>query len=132
METEKLRIDKYLWCIRIYKTRSLAAEACQRGKVRFHGEPVKSSRQVRIGDRYEVKTEARKWVIEVIGLLANRVDYQTSLKYYLDLTPEEIKQTQSSSSYVFNTGKRKSKQGRPTKKDKRSMDDFLDQEVTPF
>ncbi|MCO5287287.1 MAG: hypothetical protein M9898_12820 [Chitinophagaceae bacterium] len=54
------------------------------------------------------------------------------MKYYLDLTPEEIKQTQSSSSYVFNTGKRKSKQGRPTKKDKRSMDDFLGHEATPF
>ncbi|MBW7838972.1 MAG: RNA-binding S4 domain-containing protein [Chitinophagaceae bacterium] len=126
MEKEKLRIDKYLWSIRVYKTRSLAAEACQRGKVRFNGEPVKSSRQVRIGDRYEVKTDARKWVIEVTGLLANRVDYQTSLKYYLDLTPEEVKQA-TSSSYVFYTGKRKSKQGRPTKRDKRRMDDFLDE-----
>ncbi|MCO6497848.1 MAG: RNA-binding S4 domain-containing protein [Chitinophagaceae bacterium] len=124
MEKEKLRIDKYLWSIRVFKTRSLAADACQTGKVRLNGDPVKPSKQVYIGDRYEVKTSARKWVIEVTGLLHNRVDYQTSLQYYIDLTPEEVKQN-TPATYAFYTGRRRSKQGRPTKRDKRRLDDFL-------
>lgn len=126
MEKEKLRIDKYLWCIRIFKTRSAAAEACQKGKVKSNGQSVKSSKNVFIGDKYEIKTEAKKWVIEVTTLLHNRVDYQTSLQYYIDQTPKEKKQETQSSAFVFYTGKRKSKKGRPTKKDKRKLDDLLE------
>ncbi len=125
MEKDKIRIDKYLWCIRLFKTRSQAAEACNKGRVKFNGVSVKPSKQVFIGEQYEVKTEAKRWVIEVTALLHNRVDYQTSLGYYLDLTPEEKKVETQSSAFVFFTGKRKSKQGRPTKKDKRRLDDLL-------
>lgn len=125
MEQDKLRIDKYLWCIRIYKTRSAAAEACHKGRVKFNSTAVKPSKQVFIGDQYEVKTEAKKWLIEVTGLLSHRVDYQTSLNYYLDHTPEEKKPETQSSAFSFYTGKRKSKQGRPTKKDKRKLDDLF-------
>lgn len=125
MEKEKLRIDKYLWSIRIFKTRSQASEACQRGKVKFNGTPVKPSRQVAVGDLYEIKTEARKWFIRVTALADRRVDYQTSLNYYVDETPELPKEDKQAASFVFYTGKRKSKQGRPTKKDKRDLDDAM-------
>lgn len=126
MEKEKLRIDKYLWCIRIFKTRSAAAEACQKGKVKSNGVSVKPSKIVFISENYEVKTDTKKWVIEITALLYNRVDYQTSLQYYIDLTPEEKKLETQSSAFVFYTGKRKSKKGRPTKKDKRKLDDLLE------
>ncbi|MFN5649289.1 MAG: RNA-binding S4 domain-containing protein, partial [Sphingobacteriales bacterium] len=62
---EKLRIDKYLWAIRLFKTRSQAADACDKGKVKLQGSAVKAARNVMVGDEYEVKTENRKWVIRV-------------------------------------------------------------------
>ena len=123
-DKEKLRIDKYLWAIRIFKTRRIATDACNSGKVKFDGGNVKPAKPVSIGDQYEVRTEAKKWVIEVVGLIANRVSYEEAIKNYLDHTPEENILISQGSAFVFNTGKRQSKQGRPTKKEKRMLDDF--------
>ncbi len=125
-EKEKLRIDKYLWAIRLFKTRSLSAEACNNGKVKCEGINVKAAKPVNIGEQYEVKTEAKKWIIQVAGLLHNRVQFSEAIKYYIDLTPEESIEKVHATAFVFNTGKRKSKQGRPTKKEKRDLDDFKD------
>src|SRR6478672_8797533 len=118
---EKVRLDKYLWSIRLFKTRNLATEACANNKVKSNGGPVKASKIVKPGDQYEVKTEAKKWLIEVSGLLSNRVQYSEAIKFYIDMTPEEEKEKSFSTAFVFNTGKRKSKQGRPTKKQKRDL-----------
>lgn len=123
-EKEKLRIDKYLWAIRLFKTRTLAADACAGNKVKSNGVNVKASKIVHIGDQYEVKTEAKRWIIEVTGLLFNRVQYAEAIKFYLDKTPEEARDTVKSSAFIFETGKRQSKQGRPTKKQKRDLDEF--------
>ena len=125
-ENEKLRIDKYLWSIRLFKTRNLAADACNNGKVKCKGINIKAAKMVCIGDQYEVKTEAKKWLIEVTGLLHTRVQFSDAIKYYIDLTPEEENEKIKTASFVFNTGKRKSKQGRPTKKEKRNLDDFFE------
>jgi len=124
-EKEKLRIDKYLWAIRLFKTRSLAADACAGNKVKCKGVNMKAAKPVCTGDRYEVKTEAKKWLIEVTGLLHKRVQYADAIKYYMDLTPEEEKEKIKETAFVFQTGKRQSKQGRPTKKQKRELDDFI-------
>src|ERR1051325_10192750 len=86
---EKLRIDKYLWAIRVFKTRADASEACEKGKVRSQGSPVKASKHVTVGNEYEIKTESRKWVIRVTGLLFNRVQYTEAIKFYLDITPQD-------------------------------------------
>ena len=123
-DKEKLRLDKYLWSIRLFKTRSLAADACNNGKVKHKGINVKAAKTVSIGEQYEIKTEAKKWLIEVSGLLHNRVQYSEAIKNYIDLTPEEDKEKILSASFTFYTGKRKSKQGRPTKKQKRDLDEF--------
>jgi ribosome-associated heat shock protein Hsp15 len=123
-EKEKLRIDKYLWAIRLFKTRSQAADACDKGKVKMNGDNVKAARNVLIGEEYEVKTEAKRWRIKVSGLLEKRVQYEEAIKYYTDITPpEELGRLQFQSS-SFNTGKRQSKIGRPTKKERRELDDF--------
>ena len=122
---EKLRLDKYLWSIRLFKTRSQAAAACDTGKVKQAGTAVKAAKSVAIGDEYEVKTEAKKWVVKVTGLLHNRVAYSEAINYYIDLTPaEEIERLQFQAA-SFHTGKRPSKIGRPTKKLRREMDEFF-------
>lgn len=123
-EKEKLRLDKYLWSIRLFKTRALASTACEQGKVRLGGSSVKASRTVHVGDEFEVKTEAKKWVIKVTGLLGNRVQYAEAVKYYLDLTPAEEIERQKFQAAAFFTGKRRSKIGRPTKKQRRDIEDF--------
>ena len=124
---EKLRLDKYLWAVRIFKTRSLASEACDKGKVKYNGEQAKPSKNVHLGDEYEIKTEAKRWRIKVAGLLHNRVQYSEAIKYYIDITPaEEIERIQYQAS-SFHTGKRLSKVGRPTKKDRRDIDGFLEE-----
>jgi len=124
--TEKLRLDKYLWAIRIFKTRSQASAACEAGKVRLNGSAVKASRSVGIGDTYDIRGEGRKWVIQVASLLPNRVQYSEAIKHYTDLTPEEDKLKPQNTAFSFDTGKRPSKIGRPTKKERRNLDDFMD------
>jgi len=126
MQKEKLRLDKYLWSIRIFKTRTLASAACEKGKVKYKGENAKASKNVSIDDEFEIKTVQKKWVIKVKELLYNRVQYTEALNYYTDITPlEEMERIQFESA-TFNTGKRMSKIGRPTKKNKRDLDNFLE------
>ncbi len=122
---EKLRLDKYLWSIRLFKTRTQAAAACDTGKVKFNGQQAKASKHINIGEEYEVKTEAKRWRIRVSGLLDHRVAYSEAIKYYIDVTPaEEIERLQYQAA-GFHTGKRLSKIGRPTKKQRRDIDGFL-------
>src|SRR5215211_4436168 len=127
-EKEKLRLDKYLWAIRLFKTRTMAAAACDTGKVKQNGTSVKAAKTVTIGDEYEVKTEAKRWRIKVTGLLHNRMAYAEAIKYYLDITPQEEVDRMQFQAASFHTGKRPSKIGRPTKKQRRELDGFMDEE----
>ena len=123
---EKVRIDKYLWSIRVFKTRSQATEAIEKGKVKINGENIKPSRAVTIGDVYDAKTEHKNWTLRVTQLLETRLAYSEAIKYYEDLTPIEELQRVSQVAASFHTGKRLSKIGRPTKKNRRDLGDFLD------
>ena len=125
MPIEKLRLDKYLWAIRLFKTRSQAGDACDKGKVKLNGTAAKAAKNIAVGEEYEVKTEARKWVIRVTGLLDHRVQYSEAILHYLDITPEEELERIKFQAAVFHTGKRMSKVGRPTKKNKRDLDEFM-------
>ena len=122
--TSKTRLDKYLWAIRLFKTRSLAADACDQGKVKFMGHAVKAAKTVNTGDEYEVKSEARKWVIKVTGIIDKRVQYAEAIKNYVDLTPAEDLERMKFEASAFYTGKRQSKVGRPTKKQRRDLEEF--------
>jgi ribosome-associated heat shock protein Hsp15 len=88
--------------------------------------PVKASRNVNVGDTYAIKTNDRKWLIQVSSLLDHRVQYSEAIKYYIDLTPEEEKEKIQMQAASFYTGKRLSKTGRPTKKQRRNLDEFKD------
>ena len=125
-EKQKLRLDKYLWSIRVFKTRSQATEAIDKGRVKMKGENVKASRNVVIGDEYEARTEHKNWVIKVTQLLESRMAYTEAIKYYEDLTPIEELERVRQVAATFQTGKRLSKIGRPTKKDRRDLGELLD------
>lgn len=124
-EIEKLRIDKYLWAIRLFKTRSLATDACKAGRVKLKGQNLKPSAIVKVGDVYQISKGIEKKVIEVVELLEQRVEAKIAVTKYLDLTPAE--ETHAFKS-VFHapTLKRDRGTGRPTKKDRRETDDLID------
>ncbi len=122
---QKLRLDKYLWAIRLFKTRTLAAAACDTGKVKFDDTAAKAAKHVKVGDQYEVKTENKRWRIKVTALLYHRVNHEEAIKYYLDITPAQEIQRLRYQAATFHTGKRRSKIGRPTKKERRDLDDFF-------
>jgi len=126
-EKEKLRLDKYLWSIRLFKTRSEATDACAKGKVKYDGGAAKPSRTVSVGDEYEVKTESKRWRIKVTALLDHRLQYAQAINYYIDITPADELERLQYQAASFNTGKRQSKIGRPTKKQRRELDDFLEE-----
>ena len=128
---EKPRIDKYLWAIRVFKTRTLATHAIDDGKVKWNGSNIKPSKLVSVGEQYTIRTPARKWTIEVTGLISARVAYDESLKYYTDITPEEDRIQNEYMGPSFYTGKRLSKTGHPTKKQRRDLDTFLGNDISP-
>ncbi|SCW63216.1 RNA-binding S4 domain-containing protein [Mucilaginibacter sp. NFR10] len=124
-EKEKLRIDKYLWAIRVFKTRTLASDACKAGRIKLDGKNIKPSYEVKIGDVYQVAKGIERKVVKVTGLLENRVDAKTAVNFYEDITP--VEQTQAFKS-MFHAPilKRDRGTGRPTKADRREIDDLKD------
>ncbi len=124
-EPEKLRIDKYLWAIRLFKTRSLATEACKAGRVKFKGQNLKPSAIVKQGDVYQVSKGIEKKMIEVVELLYNRVESKIAVTKYKDITP--VEETHAfKSMFHAPTLKRDRGTGRPTKKDRRETDGLIE------
>lgn len=122
-EKEKLRIDKYLWAIRLFKTRSLATEACKAGRIKQNGQNIKPSAVVKPGDVYQVSKGIEKKVIEVVELLYNRAESKIAVTKYKDITP--LEETHAFKS-MFHTPvlTRDRGAGRPTKRDRREIDDL--------
>ncbi|MGO1725720.1 RNA-binding S4 domain-containing protein [Glutamicibacter ardleyensis] len=112
----KVRLDAWLWAVRIYKTRSAATTACRAGHVRLNGDPVKASQIVVPGDRIRVRKDGWDRELEVTGLISKRVGAPVAVKCYLDHTPPREKVV------VPQVPIRDRGAGRPTKKDRREMD----------
>ena len=122
-----MRIDKWLWCVRIYKTRSLAAEACDLGRVMRDGATMKPSKEVNIGDVITVNLNPFKKTVRVKAILKNRVGAKEVINYMEDLTPQaEYDKIEMMRMMYFE--KRDSHTGRPTKKDRRNIEKFKDTE----
>lgn len=124
MKTE-VRIDKWLWAVRLFKTRSLAAEACKKGKVMIKGVEVKPSRNVKVGDVVCVKRNPVLFSFEVVGLAENRMGARLVPEYMKNVTtPDQLE--------LFELGKiaaqnnRERGTGRPTKKERRDLDEFFE------
>lgn len=115
------RIDKYLWAIRVYKTRSEATEACKGNKVQVNGVAAKPSRMIKIGDMLSVRKGPVQYSFKVLKLLGNRVGAQLVPEYAENLTPEsELAKAHAPKETFFIRRDRGS--GRPTKKERREID----------
>jgi len=120
-ESKPVRIDKYLWATRIYKTRSLATSACRMGRVMIDGNPVKPSRMTGVNDIITVKKPPVTWSFRVICPVENRVSAKLATGYIEDITPENEK-TKLGLHTSGPEGFRKKGSGRPTKKERRTID----------
>lgn len=115
-----IRIDKFLWAIRLYKTRSIAGEACRSGKVKIGDQAVKASREVNIGDVIELRVGIMNKVIEVKEVIKNRLKASLAVEKYKDITPtEELERIDMI--HQMKTEHRDRGTGRPTKKDRRDL-----------
>ncbi|MCO5935976.1 RNA-binding S4 domain-containing protein [Mucilaginibacter sp. RB4R14] len=124
-EKEKLRIDKYLWSIRAFKTRTLASDACKAGRVKLAGNNIKPSHEVKVGEVYTVSKGPDKRVLKVTGLLESRTDAKNAVMFYEDVTPEE-ETIAFKSMFHAPLLTRDRGAGRPTKRDRREIDDLKD------
>jgi ribosome-associated heat shock protein Hsp15 len=115
-----MRIDKWLWAVRIYKSRTLATEACAGGKVKIGGKSVKPSREVKTNEIITVQSGPVRKTYKVLGLIEKRGSAKTAAEYIQDITPEEekLKAEIAHRSYIA----RYKGTGRPTKKERRTID----------
>jgi len=120
-----MRVDKYLWCVRYFKTRSIATRACKKGQVKIRGETVKPSREVYPEDVIEVRKNQINYKIKVLDYPASRVGAKLVSIYCMDVTPKENLEKLDLLNYSKDYYRKKGT-GRPTKKDRREIDDYLD------
>ena len=121
---KSVRIDKYLWAVRIYKTRTLATEACKKGRVTLDDAPAKASRMISAGDVIEVKKMPVVYSYRVVDPIEKRVGAKIVGQYVEDITPdEELQKSDLQDDFYI---KRDRGAGRPTKKERRVLDDIRD------
>jgi ribosome-associated heat shock protein Hsp15 len=120
MKPLQIRIDKWLWCVRLFKTRSMATDACNAGKVKMNGTNLKPSKEVKTDEIYNVKIGQLDKAVQVIDAPKSRVGAPLVANFYVDLTPEEeynrIKSLRTTFEY------RDHGVGRPTKRDRRQIE----------
>lgn len=119
----EIRIDTYLWAIRMFKSRTLAHDAIKGGKVKLNDHPLKASHIVKIGEVYTITLGMHLKVVEVLNLLAKRPSFSIAKLHYKDLSPPVEKTEEEkveSAFFTFNVSHEKGS-GRPTKKDRRDL-----------
>lgn len=125
-DPEKVRLDKWLWAVRIYKTRNLAAEACKKGRIIINGMEAKPSRDIRTGDVIFIRKLPVVYTLRVKMLTDNRLSASKVADFAEDLTsPEELEKLRLKDAVFM---KRDRGEGRPTKKERRLLDRIINQE----
>ena len=119
-----VRADTYLWAIRMYKSRTLAGDAIKGGKVKLEGNNFKPSHEVKIGECYTLSIGTLKKIIKVKDIIDKRGSFEIAKNYYIDCSPVIDKDTKLQSMFFETNIKRSKGAGRPTKKDRRSLDNF--------
>jgi ribosome-associated heat shock protein Hsp15 len=119
----KIRIDKWLWTVRVFKTRTIAGDACNKGRVLVNGMPAKASKDIKIGDNIIVRKPPVIFSYMVKGIPGSRLSPKLVVDYLEDQTSvEELDKLKVKDVIFF---KRDRGTGRPTKKDRRQMDDLI-------
>jgi ribosome-associated heat shock protein Hsp15 len=118
-----MRVDKYLWCTRYFKTRSLATEACKKGHIRINDTQVKPSREVYATDKITIRKNQINYIVQVTDIPDNRVGAKLVDIYRKDLTPKEAFEHLDVLKYSKDYYRKKGA-GRPTKKDRRDIDGY--------
>ncbi|AJG18631.1 RNA-binding S4 domain-containing protein [Cupriavidus basilensis] len=118
----RLRIDKWLWCARFFKTRSLAAEAVDRGKVQVNGQACKNSREVKPGDTVVLEAHQQRWEVVVKGIAGLRGPAAVAQTLYAETEASEARRRQDAENRRLNVEPASQLQGRPTKRDRRQID----------
>jgi ribosome-associated heat shock protein Hsp15 len=121
METAPVRIDTYLWAIRLFKSRTLASEAIKGSKVKMNDRALKASHTVRVGEVYTISTGSHKKIIEVLGILDKRAAFEIAKQYYKDLSPPIEKSEKADKAFFTFNVKHEKGTGRPTKKNRRDL-----------
>jgi ribosome-associated heat shock protein Hsp15 len=127
VQLQKVRIDRWLWSIRVYKTRTLATDACKRKWIRVNGSLAKPSREIVIGDIITAKTGPIERKLKVLNIIEKRISAKEVPRYLDDLTsPEEYQKARTERKLIMSPtfGKRTLK-GRPSKKERRELEDFF-------
>lgn len=120
-----MRIDKYLWCTRYFKTRSIATEACKKGHIKMNGANVKPSKGVFLGENIVIRKDQVNYQIEVLDIPNNRVNAKLVDLYRKDNTPAEAFHNSKFLKYSKDYYRKKGT-GRPTKKDRRDIEEYTD------
>ncbi|MBB5461301.1 ribosome-associated heat shock protein Hsp15 [Paraburkholderia sp. Cpub6] len=120
----KLRIDKWLWAARFFKTRSLAAEAVDKGRVRIGGVAVKPAKDVRVGDLVEIEIERYVWQVEVLGVCDVRGPASVAQTLYVETAQSKAKRQVEQERRKVYREPAAALHGRPTKRDRRTIDRF--------
>ena len=120
-----MRVDKFLWSVRYFKTRSIATEACKQGKVRINESIVKPSREVYPSDKLIIRKDQINYEIEILDLPPSRVGAKLVGLYINDITPKEALEKLDLLKYSQDFYRKKGT-GRPTKKDRRDIDEWVD------
>ncbi len=126
-DTQQVRIDKWLWAVRLFKTRALAADSCKKGRIIVNDTQAKPSRMIKIGDIISIKKTPITYKFEVLDLIEKRIGAKLTSNFLKDITPAseiEILNMQRNMMWM----KRDKGTGRPTKKDRRDIDDFFSDE----
>lgn len=120
----EVRADTYLWAIRMYKSRTLAAEAIKGGKVKLNEQNFKPAHLVKIGERFTLSIGDIKKIVEVTALLDKRQSYEVALKHYTDHSPVQTREEKLASVFFKTNISRDKGSGRPTKKNRRDIEGF--------
>lgn len=123
-----MRIDKYLWAVRFFKSRNAASIACKKGYVQIEGQNAKPSREIFISDKIALRRNQLTTELYVLDLPKSRVGAKLVTQYYKNITPEETIQMHEAVSENQRLSRVKGT-GRPSKKDRRDLEDFLDEDT---